>query len=224
MPVEVRFLRESLRQTEACVLDADETAVTVAVRIPHRTIRENHGLLSALSEAGIAWGDPPKAILVETSSHTKCRPKRLRASLVSLRKALPSIAGIGFIALAIGAVGTAAIAEFKRPDFEQQSATLLTPWVHQGEDLQFEFVARANPDCQLTVEREIDDSIGTAVWFHQGAAPIIASDWENRTASVHIGSHLPPGGYVYSSKIYARCGWRHEVYTGVQGVAFEIVR
>jgi hypothetical protein len=44
-------LRYSLRQTAFCIIDSDAEAVTFAIRIPRKTIRDNHHFLLAASEA-----------------------------------------------------------------------------------------------------------------------------------------------------------------------------
>jgi hypothetical protein len=51
-PLRLDDLRASLRQMQACILDADDESVMVAIRVRRQTIDANRHLLAALLEAG----------------------------------------------------------------------------------------------------------------------------------------------------------------------------
>jgi hypothetical protein len=68
-------LRASLRQMQACILDADDTSIMVAFRISRRAIHDNRHLIAAISEAGAEWAMQEGRPLEETPEEIEDRTK-----------------------------------------------------------------------------------------------------------------------------------------------------
>jgi len=225
MTITVDDLRASLRQTEACILDADDDSLMIALRVPRKAVREHHALLAALSEAGVAWKHAPEP---QATAHLVSVPGAIRASLASFYKALPAIAGLGVVALTAVFIGMTAIAELRGPAFELKDPVLLTPRVAVGGILRSAAYVRRPHRCDYIVNRAIKNARGDIVWRQEvTAAPIpVTSKWTYASIAVNLPPELGPGRYTYSAEILSRCGLIDEVsYFPPSGppLTFEII-
>lgn len=229
MTITVDDLRTSLRQTEGCILDADNDTLMIAVRIPRAAIRANHGLLAALSEAGVAWKSPPVAPSIEakeiitktlieraaTSIGDDSKPpaNAIRASLASLYRALPHIAGMAAVALVVTAIGMVGISALSSPAMDVRDMVILTPLVKQGGTLRVLAMVRSNHPCPYHAIRIIKDAAGEVVWRQETditATPLKLGIWTRSEIPITLPSSLLPGDYSYEAQGMLACAKRTE--------------